>query len=418
MKKYIYAILALSITGAVLSGVLLIQHFFPETDLWILSCTAGTDNPCAAVGISDYSTLLGLPIASYGILSYLIYVFTVLIADYAEGKYYGRAIAILFPLSIISLMVDLILIMILVIIDKFCFLCFLTYIINSFLMITIIFWYREYVLKNNLKPSSIYTDFFVIDDYQDRRAAFSSYFLFIFFLSFAVLSTTIILKNRAGHSYTRELKIKSFINELSSSPEENINFPETEMILGEREAPLTIRVFSDFLCSACYKFYKTEEYLLTRFKGRIKIAYYHFPLDRECNINVDDTIYRNSCIAAASMEAAVKNGIFDLYHRLHFDNYPEYKKGYSLKTAVKNLVLLKNRLKHPEVSIRDFSRAIKSPETSALIKKDTGFAGDIKINATPTLFINGKRLVGVPPKELLEAAIRFELKRKNDQNLK
>ncbi len=418
MKKYIYTILALSITGAIFSGILLIQHFFPETDLWLLSCTTGSDNPCAAVGISDYSTLLGLPIASYGILSYLIYVFTVLIADYAEGKYYGRAIAILFPLSIISLMVDLILIMILVIIDKFCFLCFLTYILNSFLMITIIFWFREYVLKNNLKPSSIYTDFFIVDDYQDKRAAFSSYLLFIFFLLFAVFSTTIILKNRAGLSYVRESKIQGFIDELNSTPEENINFPKTEMILGEREAPLTIRVFSDFLCSACYKFYKTEEYLLTRFKGRINIAYYHFPLDRECNLNVDNTIYRNSCIAAASMEAAAKNGIFDLYHRIHFDNYSEYKNGYSFKTAEKNLALLKNRIKHSGVNRRDFSRAVKSPVTASLLKKDISFAGDIKISATPTLFINGKRLVGVPPRELLAAAIRFELKKKNDQNLK
>jgi protein-disulfide isomerase len=38
-------------------------------------------------------------------------------------------------------------------------------------------------------------------------------------------------------------------------------------------------------------------------------------------------------------------------------------------------------------------------------------SGDIKIKATPTIFINGKRLVGVPPRELLEVAIQNELER-------
>lgn len=204
MKKYIYSVLIFSLTGAAISTILLIQHYFPEADLGIFSCTLDADNPCAAVSMPEYSILFGLPVASYGILSYLVYAFTVIIADYAGGKYYGRSIAILFPLTIISLMVDLVLIMILIIINKFCFLCFITYIINSFLVITMILWYREYVLTNNLTPSSLYTDFMETGYHHDMKAAFSSYLLFIFFLSFAVFSTTFILRSKAGITYIKQ----------------------------------------------------------------------------------------------------------------------------------------------------------------------------------------------------------------------
>jgi protein-disulfide isomerase len=411
MKKYTYSVLLLSITGAVISGILLIQHYFPEADLGILSCTPGADNPCAAVSMPEYSTLLGLPIASYGILSYLLYIFTVLIADYAEGKYYGRAIAILFPLTIISLMVDLVLILILIIINKFCFLCFITYIINSLLVITILLWYRGYVLNNNLEPSDIYTDFIDAGEHHDVRAAFSSYLLFIFFLAFAVFSTTSILKNRSGATYVKQSELQSFINKYTSTSAEKINFPETEMVIGDKNAALTIRIYSDFLCSACYNLYKTENYLLARFRGRIKIAFYNFPLERECNSNMENTLYWNSCLAAESMVAAGEKGIFDTYHRLHFENYYKYKNGYTAKNALENLDLLSNDKNRFSINKRDFHLTMKSAKTASLIKKHVRFAGDIKIQATPTIFINGKRLVGVPPRELLEAAILYELNR-------
>ncbi len=411
MKKYVYSVLGLSLAGAAISGILLIQHYFPEADLGIFSCTLDADNPCAAVSMPEYSTLLGLPIASYGILSYLIYAFTVLLADYAEGKYFGRAIAILFPLTVISLMVDLVLILILIIINKFCFLCFITYIINSFLVITMILWYREYVLANDLNPSSIYTDFMDAGDQHDIKAAFSSYMLFIFFISFAVFSTTHILKNRAGISYIKQSALQSFINEYASTSAEKIVFPETDMVIGDKNAVLTIRIFSDFLCSACYGLYKTENYLLTRFRGRIKFAFYNFPLDMKCNSNMDNTVYRNSCLAAASMVAAAEKGIFTAYHRLHFNHYLNYRKGYTSENALENLDILNSGKKGSNIKSGDFQQAMKSSKTAAIIKNHTRLAKDVKIKATPTLFINGKRLVGVPPRELLEAAILHELNR-------
>jgi protein-disulfide isomerase/uncharacterized membrane protein len=412
MKKYIYSVLFLSLTGAVISGILLIQHYFPEADLGILSCTLDADNPCAAVSMPEYSTLFGLPIASYGILSYLIYAFTVLLADFARGKYYGRTIAILFPLTVIALMVDLVLIMILIIINKFCFLCFITYIINSLLVILTIIWYREYVLLNNLKPSNVYTDFMDTRDPQDLKAAFSSYLLFILFLSFAVFSTTFILKNSAGVTYIKQSALQSFINEYTSTSAEKIKFPKTDLVVGDKNAPLTIRIFSDFLCSACYGLYKTENYLLARFRGKIKIAFYNFPLEQKCNSNMDNTIYRNSCLAAASMVAAAEKGVFDLYHRLHFDNYFKYKKGYKAENALEALDMLNRSKRGAVINKKEFLQAMKSSRTASVIKKHTDLSGDIKIKATPTIFINGKRLVGVPPRELLEAAIQNELERK------
>ena len=89
MKKFIYLILALAIAGAVLSGILLLQHFYPEAKIGIISCGDGIINPCLSLSQSGYVTLFTIPVAAYGLLWYLLALFILLIADYAGGRYHA-----------------------------------------------------------------------------------------------------------------------------------------------------------------------------------------------------------------------------------------------------------------------------------------------------------------------------------------
>jgi protein-disulfide isomerase len=47
--------------------------------------------------------------------------------------------------------------------------------------------------------------------------------------------------------------------------------------------------------------------------------------------------------------------------------------------------------------------------TSNLLRRDIDLAEKLKIRATPTIFIDGRRVDGVAPQEVMEAIIRREL---------
>ena len=48
-----------------------------------------------------------------------------------------------------------------------------------------------------------------------------------------------------------------------------------------------------------------------------------------------------------------------------------------------------------------FSTALRSGATGALLSRDLELARRYRVTATPTLFINGRRIEGVPPDEVL-----------------
>jgi len=67
--------------------------------------------------------------------------------------------------------------------------------------------------------------------------------------------------------------------------------------------------------------------------------------------------------------------------------------------------------------VTDFARRMDLAATSNLLRRDIDLAEKLKIMATPTIFIDGRRVDGVPPQEVMQAIIRRELA-DNTQNIK
>src|SRR5208337_3616108 len=107
MKKFAYAVLGLSIIGAIISGILLLNHYNPGTALVSLFCGSGPVNPCTELSGSGYAELLGVPVAAFGLMFYLGVLFIILIADYAEERYHDYALAVLIPVVTVSILVDI-----------------------------------------------------------------------------------------------------------------------------------------------------------------------------------------------------------------------------------------------------------------------------------------------------------------------
>ncbi len=158
----------------------------------------------------------------------------------------------------------------------------------------------------------------------------------------------------------------------------NLNAEEIKrIIVGNKDAKITIIAFESLTCSHCANFHKNvypelkKEYLDT---GLAKIEFRHFPLD----------------IAAfnASKVAQCKNdGNADILESL-YANQQKWVKGSSIEEANKNLQIF---LKNEGFSI-DFQSCVNNKNIEDFVLNDRiDGSKNFKVNSTPTIIINNEK---------------------------
>ena len=406
MKKYFYSILGLSILGAIISGVLLIQHYLPNANFGVLSCDDTAISSCASVSQSPYSELFGIPVAAFGLLFYLFFIFFALICDYA-GDIYVRIFAIIgLILAAMGIGADLVLISTLIYIKMFCHLCATTYLINAIIFAILLIFYLKHKSSLNLNIKSIIKDF-KLDS--DKKAVLALFILFAFLLCFSMFQLNETLRATHGSKVVTQQEIDDFVKKFNDSPVEMVSFPQSRLIFGNPNAKLSIVVYTDFLCTACRNFYNVEKRILRKYSNDVNFIYYHYPMDQTCNNLVSRTIYPNSCLASNQIETAAAMNILSDYLAIHFSKYREFAGLYNHEWADKVLeaIAKKNNWKQSDIAL--FNDLANSANHT--IESHVESAGSNRVNGTPTLFINGRRLTGVPKFQLLEAVIKQELGR-------
>ena len=403
MKKYITPMLILSVLGTALSCVLLYQHYFPDFELGFISCKSGLSNPCVTVGQSKYSSIFGIPIAAFGIIYFMLLTFLILVADYAKGAYYKIFCGIGLHLIAVGLIVDVILGILMIQIGRICELCVATYAINLAIFIILIFFIKNNFPMGEIKESL--KSFFTPED-SDGKAVLALSMIFVFAISAAVLAGSNIIKFKSG--FHKNQDADKFISSFYNQKEEKIKFPESNLTIGKSDAKVKIYIFTDFLCSACRKLYEIEKNIIAKYEGKIEIVYFHYPLDKSCNNDMEETIYPNSCLASKSMYAAARAEFFEEYSYIHFLNYNNYKDGFEIEHIYKNLTQAAAKFKIKPEAIEKFKSIMNNKDIDQ-ISEHIELAKKLKIESTPTIYISGRKIVGAPGKELLESIIDREL---------
>ena len=407
MKKYFYSILVFSILGAILSGVLFAQHYLPNANFGILSCTDGAISSCASVSQSKYSVFFGIPVAAFGLLFYLFFIFFTLVCDYAGGIYI-RIYAILGLLAgVLGLIADLILGSILIYIKMFCHLCFTTYLINIIIFAILLTFYLRYKVSLNFNIKSLIKDF--SPDFADRKAVYALFVLFVFLLCFSVLQLNETLRSNYGGNVITQERIDEFVKKFNDTPVENVVLPHSNIVFGNPNAKLTVNVFTDFLCTACNNFFNTEKRILKKYKDRVKFVYYHYPLDKECNKYASKTTYPNSCLVAYQFEAAALARILPDYLEVHSSKYKDFMDSYNQEWADKVIEKTAKNVNWSKEQIRFFNGLVNVIKDDKIVENSIEFASMYSVNVTPTLFINGKRVLGGPRFPMMDALIKQEL---------
>jgi protein-disulfide isomerase len=137
---------------------------------------------------------------------------------------------------------------------------------------------------------------------------------------------------------------------------------------GAPDAPITIVEWADFECPACKAASPVLDQVVAENKD-VRLVFKNFPLD----------IHQNAELAARAAVAADAQGKFWEMHKLMFDSTVPLVEATLLKFA-QDLGL----------DLEQFKASLRSEATADRVAQDRKHGEEVKLRATPTVFVNGR----------------------------
>ncbi|PIZ64585.1 disulfide bond formation protein DsbA [Candidatus Roizmanbacteria bacterium CG_4_9_14_0_2_um_filter_39_13] len=175
---------------------------------------------------------------------------------------------------------------------------------------------------------------------------------------------------------------------LTSKPQQT-SFPQLtklnsdDQVRWATESANILIEYSDFQCPACGTYFglieslNTDEDFVTNAKNKIAFVYRHFPLDNA---------HPNARVAAYAAEAAGYQGKFWQMHDLLFTRQEEWSE------SDKPEELFKEYAKEIELDLELFETDRTSSKTADRVQNNYRSGLDVKVQGTPTFFLNGVKL--------------------------
>ena len=363
-----------------------------------LLCGSGNGLGCNLVSSSPYSSFIGIPLASWGAVFYGALTFLGL-GSLIFRKDCGRVfVRWAFLLTLAGLVVDLYLAHTMMFrIRAVCGLCLATYGINVVLVLIL----APQVWREP-KPRASWLAIIPgkADSQEDAR-----YYRNVIkgLLIGAVLLTTaiglagsqLLARSLTGSDKQRLAKVtenllrqKIHALEVSERP-----------FMGSENAGLTVVEFSDFMCPYCAKAAKFLKLAGAGSHARARFIFRHYPLDNSCNPRLSSNVHPGACLLAEGAVCAQEQGKFWPYHDIAFET-----KGKISLSVVQNIA------ERIDMDLKAFNSCLDSDRGLEVVTEDIQAAINAGVTGTPTLFINGRKLRGVPKPWVLNELLKFSEK--------
>lgn len=162
---------------------------------------------------------------------------------------------------------------------------------------------------------------------------------------------------------------------------------------GSENPDIVIVEYADFECPACRMVSGVLDQLVDEYGERVRVYYRHFPLPN----------HANAAIAALGATAAHDQGRFwDMHDRI-FAGQAELQQSQNPEELVTSWA------QELGLNIDAWSATVQAPETAARVQADQQSGMDASIGATPTLYLDGRMLMGGYDYETLRATIEARL---------
>lgn len=170
---------------------------------------------------------------------------------------------------------------------------------------------------------------------------------------------------------------------------------DTSIKSTDKKTKVTIVEFADFQCPACANLYPMIEKLRAEYTDTVTIVFRYFPLT---------SIHKNAEISAEAAAAANKQGKFWEMSKLLYSNQAKWE------GEVDPMPQFIAYAKEIALDTVQFEKDVRDRVYKSMILADQNDGITLGINGTPTFFVNGERLSGVPTYEVFKQKIDKQLK--------
>jgi protein-disulfide isomerase len=169
--------------------------------------------------------------------------------------------------------------------------------------------------------------------------------------------------------------------------------------LGDPKAPVTLVEYSDFECPVCRNLHDVLRGLLQNYAGKVRVVFKDFPLEQI------HPWARTAAIAGRCAYQRDPKAFWKMYDFI-YDNQ-------ELISAENAWTKMADYAGQSGLDTAAFKSCMASPEAGAAVNASRANGQKLEVNSTPTVFVNGRRLVGADP-HLLEQYINYELAQKKN----
>jgi protein-disulfide isomerase len=156
------------------------------------------------------------------------------------------------------------------------------------------------------------------------------------------------------------------------------------MSIGRPDAPLTILEFADFQCGGCAQWATFMEPLIKERlvnTGRARYVFYDFPLM---------SIHPNAFVAARAGRCANEQGMFWEFHAQVFQNQGKWS------MEKDPIPFFEEYAASAGADEGRFGECVRSDRFAKEVSESVKLGESLGVGGTPTIFVNGQRLQGMP----------------------
>jgi protein-disulfide isomerase len=192
--------------------------------------------------------------------------------------------------------------------------------------------------------------------------------------------------------------------------------PEALHFRGGANAPVTLEEYGDFQCLPCAEIFPILLKMEADYGEQLRVVFRHKPLHK----------HEHAVLAARAAEAAGLQGHFWEMHDLLFQNSLRWTKGIdTVGPDASPTQRMRSKVLAMDIEVRDvfasyaqrlqldverFKTDLDSDEIKARVESDRALGDSLKIDRTPTVYLNGRLLPFlVQTLDGLHAAIEAEL---------
>jgi protein-disulfide isomerase/uncharacterized membrane protein len=361
-----------------------------------LLCGNANGLGCNSVSSSPYSSLLGFPLASWGAI------FFGALALLGGGSLIFRRdcgqafLRWAFILTFLGLAFDLYLAHTMIFrIGAVCGLCIATYAINLAIFIIL----AVQVWKESKPRVSLLSIFPGNKDNQELyyRNVIKGLLIGGILLSAVIglAGSQFLTRSLTGNEKERLAKVTENLSRQKPRFMEVKNRP----FMGSENANVTVVEFSDFLCPYCSKAAKYLKLAGSGNHDKARFVFRHYPLDKACNKRLSSNVHPGACMLAEGAVCAHEQNRFWAFHDMAFET-----RGQISRSVVQNIA---GKI---ELDFDAFNSCLDSGRARKVVTEDINAAVNAGVTATPTLFINGRKLRGVPKPWVLNELLKFSEK--------